>query len=184
MIRLRNLFGMMLAASAVAAAPAAENAPLENQLLVKLRVCQGDPLGSVAEGTLKVIAAPQVVTCEQRPFSLVVGGEVAVPEFHADKETVFVGLQVDGKPGLAIDGKVPLDLTLANTTADRGDKDEPRFKTDKVRTFMKLTLGETKRFRIRKEGDRDTWLEIAVEKFVPRASPPSQTVESAPLRRS
>jgi hypothetical protein len=78
-----------------------------------IREFEGDPLGSLEAGTLKVRSEPRVATLEDRPFAYSSGGEMAVPE---SSKGVWFGRMIEGKAGALKDGKVRLDITLSITT--------------------------------------------------------------------
>lgn len=61
---------------AMAAALQAEDAPrASQQVMIKTRVCQGDPQGNLEAKTLKVLAEPSLVTLVGRGASFTSGGE-------------------------------------------------------------------------------------------------------------
>ncbi len=67
------------------------------QFQFNLRVLEGDPLGSLEEGTLKVLAEPRLITLENQSFSFHSGGEVTVRDDSRTVERVPFGRMIEGK---------------------------------------------------------------------------------------
>lgn len=137
------------------------------QLQFKIRVLEGDPLGSVETGTLKVLAEPCLVTLENRPFRFLSGGEVAVQEGEQVQFHPF-GWMIEGKPGAVKNGKVRLDITLSNTTLGERTEERIQLHCESTRTIATVGLGEVVKLYWRTRGDKpQAWAELSVEEFKP-----------------
>jgi hypothetical protein len=137
------------------------------QLQVNLRVFEGDPLGSREAGTLKVTAEPRLVTSENRRFTFLDGGEIAVTDGEC-VEFVQFGRMIEGRTGTVKDGKVRLDVTLSNTIL--GDRTEERIRThtESMRTVTSVRLGEVVKIRWGKgRANKQVWVELSVEEIKP-----------------
>jgi hypothetical protein len=137
------------------------------QLQFKLRVFEGDPLGSRKAGTLKVVAEPRLITLENRPFSFVSGGDIAVTDGEG-VEFVQVGRKIEGKPGAVKDGKVRLDVTLSNSTVGERTRERIQIRTERTRTITTVRLGKVLKFRWGNgNADKQVWAELSVEEVKP-----------------
>jgi hypothetical protein len=146
-------------------APGGDKLSTGKQLQFNLLVLEGDPLGSREAGTLKVIAEPRLVTLENRPFSFLSGGEIAVND-GGSVQFVEFGRMIKGKAGTVKDGKVRLDLTLSNTTVGERTEERIQLHTDTSRTITTVRLGEIVKLRWGKgSADRQTWAELSVEEI-------------------
>jgi hypothetical protein len=67
------------------------------------------------------LTEPSVVTLENRPFSVVSGGEIPVTDGESVQYQPY-GRIIEAKPGAVKDGKLRLDITLSNTTRRRTDQ--------------------------------------------------------------
>ena len=144
-----------------------DKSPSSKQLLFNVRVFEGDPLGSREAGTLKVSAEPRLVTHENRPFSFMSGGEIAVNDGEG-VQLVQVGRMIVGKPGAVKDGKVRLDITLSNTTFGQGNEGRTQLQTESTRTITTIRLGEVLKLRWDKgSADKQAWAELSVEEVKP-----------------
>lgn len=147
-----------------------EQQPGNRQLMFKVRVLEGDPLGSREAGTIKVLTEPTVVTTENRPFSLVAGGEVPFNDLEGSIQWIEKGLKMKGKPGIVEDGKVRLDLTLSHTVVEHRSDDRLQLSTTETRVISTVKLGEVSRFRVGKtdsKPDQQHWVEITPELISP-----------------
>jgi hypothetical protein len=138
------------------------------QIQFSLCIFEGDPLlGSREAGTLKVLAEPRVTTLENRPCTLISGGEIPVRE-GAQVEYVEYGTKFQCKPGLVKDGKIRLDLTVSNVTV--GEKTEKRIQltTESTRTITTVRLGEVIKIRVGQgSADKQVWAELSVDEVQP-----------------
>jgi len=142
------------------------------QLMFHVRVLEGDPLGSREAGTIKLLAEPTMITTENRPFTLMTGGEVPFIA-EGDVEWVLKGLKMNGKPGIAKDGKVRLVLTLTHTVVEHQSEDLLQLSTTETRVISTVKLGEVTRFRFGKtdsKPDQQHWVEITPELVQPLES--------------
>ncbi|MFO0817987.1 MAG: hypothetical protein U1A77_08600 [Pirellulales bacterium] len=137
------------------------------QLQLNVSVFEGDPLGSVEAGTLKVSAEPCLVTHENRLFSFVSGGEIAVTDGEGVQFVPF-GWMIAGKTGATKDGKVRLDITLTNTTVGQRNEGRTQLHTESTRTITTIRLGEVLKLRWGKSNaDRQAWAVLSVEEVKP-----------------
>jgi Flp pilus assembly secretin CpaC len=138
------------------------------KFLFSLRVLEGDPLGSVEAGTLKILAEPNIVTLDGRSFSFRSGGELTVPDGPKAIEFVEFGRKIEGKPSAAKDGKIRLDITLSNTTIGKKSKDRIELNTESTRTITTVKRGEIVKLRWGKgKADKQTWAELSVQEIKP-----------------
>jgi hypothetical protein len=146
---------------------AGDGKPPAKQLQINVRVFEGDPLGSREAGTLKVLAEPRLVTLENRPFSFVSGGEMAVTGGEGVSFPRF-GRLIEGKAGAVKDGKVRLDLTLSHTTVAERTEGRVQLHTESTRTITTALLGEVVKLRWGKGGtEKQAWAELSVEEVGP-----------------
>jgi hypothetical protein len=135
--------------------------PQRKQLLFRVRVYEGDPLGSLAEGTLKVLAEPNCIALENGEFSYATEG---VMPLWDDEHVKFVpvGLTIKGEPETVKDGKVRIDIMLSNSVVVRkGERIE--FQTESMRTSIFLRPGEVVKLRYCKgSADRQGWIELSM----------------------
>jgi hypothetical protein len=149
----------------IGAGPADNSTPRPKQILINLSVFQGDPLGSKADGTLKCLAQPRLVTLEGREFQLQLGGEQAV-ELPSGVKFVAFGRRVRGTPARVKEGKVEIDLTLEEITPVSPSGERVQLRTEATRTIGTFKLGEVVKLKWgkTKEGDQ-VWAEVSVEEL-------------------
>ena len=75
-------------------------------LQIDVVVCQGDPLGSRAEGTVKHLAEPRIVTQSRREASFRTGATLSAAEAGDEKLAKWVGTKIDILPIAYANGKV------------------------------------------------------------------------------
>jgi hypothetical protein len=95
------------------------------QFRIESDVYQGDPLGTLADGTLKRLATPQLVTAAGRPATFFTGGQAVV-----GGECVPFGYQFTATPESADGGNVRLKLELTFTEVLDRTSDGARIRTD------------------------------------------------------
>jgi hypothetical protein len=181
---LRKLWALTVTTSVfVAGAIAAEAAPLQQttekvaslpdasesprQFIAYLRICQGDPKGSVEKGTIKVLSRPAIVTTENRPATIVIGGERALP---ADESVrLNHGVQGEIKPHGLVNGKIRADLKFEITEAMKtGDEDVIGTSGFCLRTSGLFKPGETVKLVGDKSADgKTTWVEVTLDVVTP-----------------
>src|SRR5262245_54869051 len=139
--------------------------PAAKQLLFKLSVLEGDPLGSRQANTQRSLAEPNLVSLEEQQFTFLAGGDLPVP-MENFKEVHFVrfGLLIEGKAGKVKDGKVHLDLKLSMSTKPEGRTEEPiQIHTESIQTLSTVKLGEVLKQRVGKGTfDKQLWVELTV----------------------
>lgn len=121
--------------------------------LVDVRVCTGDPLGSRAAGTLKVISEPKLVTTEGKPGFIRAGGSAEI-----DGEQVATGPEIQVTV-LGVDGERLRLRIEASFTSVEGDKPQQSIKTIKSVVTRWARQGEDIRLRIGQKSD-ETWVEV------------------------
>lgn len=126
---------------------------------IEARVCQGDPLGSVEDGDVKVLGSVSGGTVPNSGgwFRLVQSRVLDI-----DDVQVAVGYSMRTDFGPAPDGKIRLRLTLAHTGVLEDGPQETVARTSYRRHDRLVKAGETVRLRWGKSADRDTWLELTV----------------------
>jgi len=150
------------------AAPGGDKPSSRKQLEFYLRCFEGDPLGTREAGTIKVVAEPRIVTLENQPFSIVSGGEIAVPDGAKGVQFVPVGRKMEGKHSAAKDGRVRLDITVSNTTVGEGTEERFQLHSETTRTITTVRLGEVVKLRWGKaSADRQAWVELSVQEVKP-----------------
>src|SRR4051794_17574876 len=133
------------------------------QLQFTLDVFEGDPLGSREQGTLKLLASPRIVTLENKPFTFISGGEIAIPNGPQGVQFERTGLTLEGTPGAVKDGKIGLDLKLSNTTVGKETEDQIQLSTETTRMITTVKLGEVVKLRWGKgSADNQRWVELSV----------------------
>jgi hypothetical protein len=138
----------------------------EQKMILKLRVCEGDPLGSQEANTLRVRAEPTLTTVDHQAISFKAGGHFPLPRLDGGREVIsyiFQGLEIQAKPARVKDGNLPLELTVSKTTvSDRTDK-RVSFRTETTREMKTVKLGETVKIHVgtnNLEQKKQLWLEL------------------------
>jgi hypothetical protein len=123
------------------------------------KVCQGDPLGTVEDGEVKVLGSSSgssVPNSKHGAFRL----HYNVKE--VEDEQVILGYLMRVKFESAGNGKIRLRLTLEHTGLQEDSQQETIVRTSYKRYDRVVKDGETVRLRFGKSADRDTWLELRV----------------------
>jgi hypothetical protein len=130
-------------------------------LQIDVVVCQGDPLGSKADGTLKYLAEPKVVTQSGRPAYFRAGtqsvGDKKPAEWH--------GTEIEVLPIVYANGKVWAEVNTRHVEARHGLSlpGAPAFVEQNLRFSRFVTPGEKLRFRIAADSpSSQTWAEVTV----------------------
>lgn len=139
--------------------------PAECQYLIQARVCEGDPLGSVEAKTIRVLAEPTLVTTENRTATMSLGENIALREGSPSATNVQVGRTLECTVAGGADGKVDVDLLVANTTLDERTETRCLAHTQSTRMIATIALGEVIKLRYQTSESRDseTWLELTIE---------------------
>lgn len=151
-----------------AAAPAADP-PGERQLLIRMRLVEGDPRGSVDEGTQRVLAAPALVTLEGREATVQVGGEVPLAD-DPGAPLVFapVGVRAVLRPGQVDGDRVRLDVELSYSEAVEEREGRRAVRGETYRTVIDARLGKRQTLGGQgRVGGSLRWLELTVEEAHP-----------------
>lgn len=179
-MKLSTALAIVLASLVVHLDAHGEDASHGKQLQFEFRVLEGDPLGSLKNGTQKVLAEPSIVTFEKRRFQFISGGEVAIPDENGAVQFAPIGQTINGTPGAVKDGKVRLDLTLSNTTQIDGADDALQLVTESHRTISTVSLNETVKFRWKNGApDNQAWVELTVQEVKPLQIPADNVPQPA-----
>jgi pilus assembly protein CpaC len=139
------------------------------QLQIDVLVCQGDPLGSRAEGTVKYLAEPRIVTQSGRSAMFRTGASVLDPA--GDRRSAeWVGTTVDFLPIAYPNGKVWVEVNATHREARHGLSlpGEPGYAEQTLRFSKFVTAGEKIRFRIAADSpSSQTWAEVTVTPYRP-----------------
>lgn len=149
---------LLIAGGSLAAAdPASVRTP--RGYTIEAKACQGDPLGTVEDGDVKVLGSLSGGTV---PKSGVWFRLVQSKVLEVDGEQVVAGysMRTDFEP--ATDGRIRLRLTLEHTGVQEDGPQETVVRTSYRRHDRVIKEGETVRLRWGKSADRDTWLELTV----------------------
>ena len=130
------------------------------QYMIDIRVCSGDPLGSRAAGTLKVLAEPKIMTSEGTAGVVRAGGQTEI-----DGEPVSVGAEVKATVLSMKSGGIRVRLEGANTTVEGAEK-ERSLKTVRSITTRTVKAGEKTLFRIGQPADA-LWAEVIARPVEP-----------------
>jgi hypothetical protein len=146
------LAGAVCAQNAVPAKP--------KQVVVNVKLFQGDPSGSREAGTLKCLVDTRCVTLDGRPFTVVSGGETPIANAGAVRMIPF-GHKVIGTPRLAGAGTLQIKLQLENSTVQTVNKGFRRF-TEAVETEGAYQLGDPVKIQLG-TADKQVWAELVFE---------------------
>jgi len=148
------------AAFSLAAEPAA--GALLKPVYCQVRLLEGRPDGSEAQGTLKVLATPTLVTTETTAAEIAVGGEVAVP---GTNEKLPFGINLQFTPGRfdkdAMIAKVSLEVSQL---VEPGDKSLAASTGNIVRAVGTFACGKPVCIVAKELGEgRQLWAEITLD---------------------
>jgi hypothetical protein len=154
---------------------AEEKKPAPTQFQFDVRVLEGDRQGSVAAGTVKVLAEPTLVTLENTTCTLVVGGEIPVPGGDELRFLQF-GQCLKIRPTRLKTGKIQIDLEATLSEPSERKDEEVEILSRSVRAIRTVAEGKREVFRFpAKPGAKEAWLELTVsvpEPLDPKAVPP------------
>jgi hypothetical protein len=186
-MRLLGSIALCVAALFVSAAQAGEVPPLRQTnvrqvshlevdadsppIIIKLRICEGDPSGSVEKGTLKVISSPAMITNGLRPARLQVGGELEVP--GDDDARLDFGIIVDFTPQGIADGKIraKIDCEVTEPMKD-GNGEQVGVSGRVLRTSGLFTPGKTVKLTSSRDGKgSSTWVEVTLDIVNEKSTP-------------
>jgi hypothetical protein len=146
----------------------AEVAP-QPQYVIQVTVWKGDPLGSKAEGTVEVLARPQLVVCDRQTGFVQVGEQVAVTRPDGRPRFEFSGLTLKLTPAVQSDGTVVLRTesqvtTVSPTPVCLGNgMVVPAFNCQAVTLVSMVKDTQTIRLRLAVDSPTDqTWAEVTV----------------------
>jgi hypothetical protein len=117
------------------------------QITCHYRLMQGDPLGSLDKGTLKVLAEPTLVTIDGQNCSVEVNG-----------------YQVNCLPLIYPEGKIHLDFDVTRTQTIKQTKERTTVQNVEVKTSRTVRPGKVAKVRLGKTPAGDpVWLEVSAE---------------------
>jgi len=132
--------------------------PKERQYQIDLVIFEGDPLGSRAEGTLKIVAEPHQVTLDKRESSFHSGGVEKI-----DGDEVRTGLTAKITPEQSENGTIRLKVFLESTELLLSTEDHVLLQTNQARYFRTVKPGEVLRLRLSMPSERQKWVELTVK---------------------
>jgi hypothetical protein len=144
---------LLLGLALAVLAPASLRADYE----IKCALYQGDPKGTPAGGTQKLVAAPNIVAKSGERTGLIVGGEVLIGDrfLPVGREIVITPAAVNGN---AVRVRVVFKLhTLAG-----GGTDAPQVTTTSEETTATIQFGGTVRVEIGKDPKDRQWVDVTV----------------------
>jgi hypothetical protein len=134
----------------------------ENRLLIKMCICEGDPLGSRVANTIRSLTENTGPVLENTPLRLHHGGTVLDP---VDSERIPYGFNLEAKWKQYKDGKLRLDFTAAIVSITGQIGERLRIHTESVRTLTEIELDEVIKIPL---GDRaaakQTWVEVSLKR--------------------
>jgi len=132
-----------------------DNQRAEKQLLVALRLYEGD----------KLLASFRLETADNQLMTFVSGGEACIGWDASDTRVVPVGTWLRGQVRFVNDEKVGFDLTLGNTTKARDTPGRFELFTESTRTIADVFLGEDVTLRLpAAHGKKQVWADLSIEK--------------------
>lgn len=137
--------------------PGAESKKTESPLQIQfdVRILEGDPLGSIEAGSIRVVSRPTIRTLEKQEFGLTIG--VAQPVPAGDEQFVDYGIEITGKVKRVTENTLLLDVALTDTRLDESAKQsESRLElvTEGTRVISTVKFSELMKYRIGKRNDR------------------------------
>jgi hypothetical protein len=131
------------------------------QYVIEIRVCQGDPLGSKAEGNLEILSHPTIGTVEGEAAQCMIGQKLAGVDAN---DPDFAGIAINVRPVGQKDGAVR--LAIGCKVSDVVEQSEFHMETRvlSARRILDVRVGETFKMRIKGQSATDqTWLEGKVK---------------------
>ena len=160
-----SLVTMMIAGSA--AAFAGEKRADERQVTLRVRVLEGDPLGSEKHGTIKVLAEPNLTAMVGKVGTFMAGGQVPIGP-KENPEFVPFGLQLTFRVDDFRDDKASLDMTLTATPKPDMTQKLVQIQSESTRVIGKVPLSEMTKVRgFKRTPKLQVWVEVAVEVSYP-----------------
>jgi hypothetical protein len=133
-------------------------------LQIDIVLCQGDPLGSRVEGTLKYLAEPRIVVEAGRPACFVTGWSPLDDELDPKRPRTRIDLVAtsDSKGKLRVEVKAAQGETRARLPG------QSRFVEQTPGLSRLVAPGEKFRFRIAADSPgSQTWAEVTVTEYHP-----------------
>jgi hypothetical protein len=154
----------------------AEVRPVQ-ELVHTFAAYEGDPLGSVEAGTIKVVAKSLGLTHPGR-------GMIFRPDGH-DKDNSVEGIPfaqtgrtVEVTAHDLMDGKIRLDITLSDATVAEKSEGRVQLRTETSRTVVTVRPGEVVKIRWGKGGTekQQSWVELSAHENTRQPPPAAKTV--------
>jgi hypothetical protein len=158
----RWLIVVALGLVSVSATVSTGGPPKKQKYEIDLVMFEGDPLGSQAEGTLKIVAEPHQVTLDKRESSFHSGGVEKI-----DGDEVRTGLTAKITPERSENGTIQLKVILKYTELLLSTEDHVLLQTNQARYFRTVKPGEVLRLRLSLPSERQQWVELTVKEFKP-----------------
>jgi hypothetical protein len=136
--------------------------PVEKQYQIDFKVLQGDPLGSLEEGTLKIVAEPTIVTLEKQAASFQSGGVVKI-----DGDDVQTGLTGKFTPEGAAGGTIRLSACFNYTQILSEKENSLQLQTNQAHFVRTVKSGQVVRLQLSRPVEPRIWVELSVKEFVP-----------------
>ena len=130
---------------------------------VEVAFCEGDPLGSVADGNVKRRVEAAVVVRDGRPAFTQEGTHVAFKGADGKAQKVWVGTRIEVIPVTQRDGKLWTDVNVGrcDTNFGPGAAGLPAFTEQTVRHTRVGKSGDTFRVRVAADSpESQTWVEV------------------------
>jgi hypothetical protein len=130
-------------------------------LILTTRIYDKAPNGDQPGKGSKLFFRPRVAALENVQFSIRLDAP-AIPSRSNDLDNCGPG--IDGRMGPVRDGRVRVDLTFSNTTAEDASEDHLQLHTDSHRLVTTLKLGETSKIRLANfNRSESAWVEFQVD---------------------
>ncbi len=130
---------------------------------VEVAFCEGDPLGSVADGNAKRRVEAAVVVRDGRPAFTQEGTHVAFKGADGKAQKVWVGTRIEVIPVTLRDGKLWIEVNVGrcDTNFGPGAAGLPGFTEQTIRLTRVGKSGDTFRVRVAADSpESQTWVEV------------------------
>ena len=130
---------------------------------VEVAFCEGDPLGSVADGNVKRRVEATIVVQDGRPAYTQEGTHVAFKGADGKAQKVWVGTCIEVLPLALRDGKLWIETNVkrCDTNFGPGATGLPGFTEQNVRHTRTVKPGDTFRVRVAADSpESQTWVEV------------------------
>jgi hypothetical protein len=132
------------------------------QLEFRVKIFQGDPLGSREEGSLEVLCDSKFVTAEKRRGRVFTGQELSALDHRGELIYHQIGIGVEATGWVLKNGRVYLDISISHTTSGKAVEGRTQLNTETARSVGVYTLDNAFKLRLSRKGDKQTWAEVVV----------------------